>query len=100
MDAQLKKGLLDVLVLAIIKKGDTYGYGLLQETLPVMDVSESALYPVLRRLESQGCLRTYRSEHNGRLRKYYSITDAGIIRLEEYRGQCRDLKAVIDYILG
>lgn len=100
MDAQLKKGLLDVLVLAIIKKGDTYGYGLLQDTLPVMDVSESALYPVLRRLESQGCLLTYRSEHNGRLRKYYAITGEGIIRLEEYKVQCRDLKTVIDYILN
>ena len=98
MDIQLKKGLLDPFVLAVVRKGDTYGYKLLQDVLAVMEVSESTLYPVLRRLEAQGLLDTYQREHNGRLRKYYRITVSGLKKLEEYKLQCLDLKVIIDYI--
>ncbi len=100
MDAQMKKGLLDVCVLHILVQGDTYGYKLTQETAGLMETSESALYPVLRRLEAQGFLETYSAEHSGRLRRYYRITAAGILRLNEYKSELAELKKVIDFITG
>lgn len=100
MDTQMKKGLLDVCVLYTLKKEDTYGYKLTQEITGLLDTSESALYPVLRRLESQGLLETYSTEHSGRLRKYYRITAEGINRLDEYITELKDLKKVLDYLIG
>lgn len=100
VDAQLKKGLLDVCVLSILRNDDAYGYKITQEVTKLMDTSESALYPVLRRLESQGFLETYSVEHSGRLRKYYRITANGITRFSEYIEELNDLKRVIDYISG
>lgn len=100
MDAQMKKGLLDACVLHILIKGETYGYKLTQEVTSLMETSESALYPVLRRLESQGCLETYSAEFSGRLRRYYKITPAGIARLNEYKAELMELKKVIDFITG
>jgi PadR family transcriptional regulator PadR len=96
----MKKGLLDACVLHILIKGDTYGYKLTQEITGIMETSESALYPVLRRLEAQGFLETYSAEHSGRLRRYYRITAAGILRLKEYKGELLELKKVIDFIAG
>lgn len=100
MDAQMKKGLLDACVLHILIKGDTYGYKLTQEITKLMSISESALYPVLRRLESQGCLETYSAEYSGRLRRYYRITAAGISRMNEYKNELLKLKEIINYIVG
>ena len=100
MDAQMKKGLLDVCVLSILKKEDTYGYKLTQEITGLLETSESALYPVLRRLESQGLLETYTAEHSGRLRKYYSITVKGSAKLKEYVDEMKELKKVLDKIIG
>ena len=100
MDAQMKKGLLDACVLHILAKGDTYGYRLTQEITGLMETSESALYPVLRRLEAQGCLETYSAEHSGRLRRYYRITSEGVRRLNEYKNELLELKNVIDFITG
>ncbi|HEX2944489.1 MAG TPA: PadR family transcriptional regulator [Clostridia bacterium] len=96
----MKKGLLDACVLHILLKGDTYGYKLTQEMSGIMDASESALYPVLRRLESQGCLETYSAEHSGRLRRYYRITTEGVVRLNEYKEELTELKNIIDFITG
>lgn len=100
MDAQMKKGLLDVCVLFILKKEDTYGYKLTQEITDLLETSESALYPVLRRLESQGLLETYSAEYSGRLRRYYRITADGITRLNEYVAELNELKKIVDYIIG
>ncbi len=100
MDAQMKKGLLDACVLRILTEGDTYGYKLTQEVTGLMDVSESSLYPVLRRLEAQGLLETYSAEHSGRLRRYYRITEAGVRRLIEYRSELDELKRIIDFVIG
>ena len=100
MDAQMKKGLLDACVLHILAKGDTYGYRLTREITGLMDVSESSLYPVLRRLETQGFLETYSAEHQGRLRRYYRITGSGLGRLGEYRNELAELKRIIDFITG
>ena len=85
MDVQMKRGLLDVCVLAAIQSEDSYGYQIIKDIKPYVDVSESTLYPILRRLE-EGRLLTVRSvEHNGRLRKYYHITDAGRARIEDFK---------------
>jgi len=100
VDAQLKKGLLDVCVLSILSREDTYGYKLTQEVTGLLDTSESALYPVLRRLENQSLLETYSVEHSGRLRKYYRITASGLERLNEYIPELKNLKNVIDFIIG
>jgi PadR family transcriptional regulator PadR len=100
LDPQLKKGLLDACVLHILQEGDTYGYKLTQEISEFMVTSESSLYPVLRRLETQGCLETYSSEHSGRLRRYYRITAAGITRLNEYKEELLEQRRIIDYIIG
>lgn len=100
MDAQMKKGLLDVCVLSALKHEDMYGYKLTQEITELLDISESALYPVLRRLESQGLLETYSMEYSGRLRKYYRITAGGIARLNESIRELMELKKVLDHIIG
>ena len=99
MDPQLKKGLLDACVLAAIAREDAYGYRVTQEAVAMLGVSESALYPVLRRLEKQGCFETYSREYGGRLRKYYRITPFGLERLRESRMQLKEVSRVIDYIM-
>jgi PadR family transcriptional regulator PadR len=96
----MKKGLLDVCVLFILKREDTYGYKLTQEVTQLLDTSESALYPVLRRLEAQGFLETYSEEYSGRLRKYYRITAAGISKYREMLVELNELKRIIDYVSG
>lgn len=78
MDAQLKRGMLDVCVLASLLREDSYGYRIIKETSGYVELSESTLYPILKRLEGSGCVSVYAVEHNGRLRKYYSITDAAV----------------------
>jgi PadR family transcriptional regulator PadR len=98
VDPQMKKGVLDALVLAILKDGDTYGYQLSERVSGIMVVAETALYPVLRRLEAQAMLSTYSEEHNGRLRKYYGITDKGKEKLHEYVEELSELKRVIGTI--
>ena len=99
MDPQLKKGLLDASTQASIAHEDAYGYRVTQDAVALLGVSESALYPVLRRLEKQGCFETYSREYGGRLRKYYRITPFGLERLQESRAQLREVSRVIDYIL-
>ena len=100
MDPQMKKGLLDACVLAVVEKGDTYGYSLTQQTVELLGVSESSLYPVLRRLEQQGCFETYNAEYGGRLRKYYRMTDPGRQRLAAARADMQDLHRIIAFIMA
>lgn len=98
MDIQLKRGLLDVCVLASIKTQDSYGYQMIKDIKPYIEISESTLYPILRRLESASLLTVRTAEHNGRLRKYYSITDAGRQRLEEFRTEWNELNSIYLYV--
>jgi PadR family transcriptional regulator PadR len=98
MDPQIKKGILDTIVLAILKNDDTYGYKLSEQIASVIDVAETALYPVLRRLEAQGFLETYSLEHGGRLRKYYHITKSGLDKLKENARELLELERVIAWI--
>ena len=78
MDIQLKRGLLDVCVLAAIKDADSYGYQIIKDMKPYIEISESTLYTILKRLDTAQMLTVRTAEHNGRLRKYYHITDAGL----------------------
>ena len=98
MDVQMKRGLLDVCVLAAIQSEDSYGYQIIKDIRPYVDVSESTLYPILRRLE-EGRLLTVRSmEHNGRLRKYYHITDAGKARIEDFKEDWRQIMSIYRFV--
>ena len=98
MDVQMKRGLLDVCVLAAIQSEDSYGYQIIKDIRPYVDVSESTLYPILRRLE-EGRLLTVRSvEHNGRLRKYYRITDAGRTRIEDFKRDWKEMESIYRFI--
>lgn len=100
MDIQLKRGLLEVCVLASMLREDTYGYKLLRDVSPVVDISESTLYPILKRLEAAALVTVYTMEHNGRLRKYYRITQAGRARLREFLDEWQDVMRIYEYIEG
>ena len=93
MTFQLGAALLDACVLAVLSRGDAYGYVLTQQVRQVIEVSETALYPVLRRLQKDGCLDTYDQPYQGRNRRYYRVTPQGVERLEEYRQQWRLYKS-------
>ena len=84
MDAQLKRGFLEVCVLSVLRRGDSYGYRLVKDVSVLLPLTESTLYPILKRLESGGLVTTYSVEHNGRLRKYYRITETGNGRIREF----------------
>ena len=99
MDAQLKRGLLDVCVLAAIKKEDTYGYKIIKDISPYVDVSESTLYPILKRLETSGLINVYTVEHNSRLRKYYHITDSGYKRISEFLDEWQSVMKAYEFIM-
>lgn len=98
MDIQLKRGLLEVCVLAAVKKEDTYGYRIIKDISPYVSISESTLYPILKRLQASGMIREYTVEHNSRLRKYYSITDAGERRISEFLGEWSDVMRAYEFI--
>lgn len=98
MDIQRKKGLLDICVLAAVQREPSYGYRIISDISACIAISESTLYPILKRLESAGCLVTFSREHNGRLRKYYSITDAGRERIAAFLAEWDEIKAVYAFI--
>lgn len=98
MDAQMKKGMVDVCILSILARGDSYGYQLIKDIEPLMPLSESTLYPVLRRLEAGGCVTVYSVEHNSRLRKYYAITDAGRKRIADFLQEWAEINRIYDFI--
>lgn len=99
MDIQMKRGLLEVCVLAAIKDEDSYGYQIIKDIKPYMDISESTLYPILRRLEAMGCLSVYSEEYNGRLRKYYHIEPKGRDRLALFRVEWEEMVRVYQFIV-
>lgn len=98
MNIQMKKGLLDSLVLSVVNKKDTYGYQLSTDVSEIIQVAETALYPVLRRLEMQDLLKTYTKAYNGRLRKYYTITKKGKKVLLENIEELNEVKKIIELI--
>ncbi len=98
MDIQLKRGLLDVCVLAAIKNKDSYGYQIIKDMKPFVEISESTLYPILRRLEAAELLTVRSAAHNGRLRKYYRITEKGLARIAEFRTEWKQMVAIYDFV--
>ena len=98
MDIQLKRGLLDVCVLAAIKDSESYGYQIIKDIKPYAEISESTLYPILRRLETARLLTVRSAEHNGRLRKYYAITQSGLDRIEAFKEEWKDILSIYDFI--
>ncbi|NLD19559.1 MAG: PadR family transcriptional regulator [Clostridiales bacterium] len=99
MAFKIESSLLDACALAILSKGDTYGYEITQSFKKAIIVSESTLYPVLRRLQKENLCRTYDEPFQGRNRRYYSITENGKEQLEEYKTQWKDYKIAIDMFL-
>ena len=98
MDVQLKRGLLDVCVLSAIKDEDSYGYQIIKDMKPYVEISESTLYPILRRLEAAELLTVRTAEHNGRLRKYYRITPLGINRIETFRDEWKEIIEIYKFV--
>lgn len=98
MNVQLKRGLIDVCVLAVLKDEASYGYKIISDLTDVITLSESTLYPVLKRLESQDCLTTYSKDYNGRLRKYYQITNEGRKRIKAFMLEWEEMEKVLNFI--
>ena len=98
MDIQLKRGLLDVCVLAAIRNEDSYGYRIIKDMKPYLELSESTLYTILKRLETANMLTVRSVEHEGRLRKYYHITQQGINRIEEFRDDWQEILSIYQFI--
>ncbi len=99
MDVQLKRGLLDVCVLAAIKNEDSYGYKIIKDLKPCIELSESTLYTILKRLEGAGMLTVRSMEHDGRLRKYYHITPGGLSRIEEFKNEWKEVISVYRFVI-
>jgi PadR family transcriptional regulator PadR len=99
MDIQLKRGLLDICVLSAIKGEDSYGYQIIKDMDPYIKMSESTLYTILKRLELSSMLTVKSLEHNGRLRKYYRITDSGKRRIEDFKKEWKEVIAVYNFIV-
>ena len=100
MDRQLRKGLLEFCVLAAIKDEDSYGYKMIEDISPYIEISESTLYPILRRLETAGRVKSYNTEYNNRIRRYFSITNEGREALKEFGKDRVELLKVLNFIAG
>lgn len=98
MDAQLKRGLLDICVLAVLQRADSYGYKIIKDTSELLSLTESTLYPILKRLEIANFVTVYSVEHNGRLRKYYRITQEGEQRIVDFLTEWEDMLKIYAYI--
>ena len=98
MDAQLKRGVLDVCVLAAIKNEDSYGYKIIKDLKPILELSESTLYTILKRLEDANMLTTRTAEYEGRLRKYYHITLGGLQRIEDFKNEWKEIMEIYAFI--
>lgn len=98
MDAQLKRGILEICVLVVLEGENSYGYKIIHDLNKIIDISESTLYPILKRLESSGSLDVSSVEHNGRLRKYYRITKSGHNRISEFLDEWETIDAAYQFI--
>ena len=99
MDAQLKKGFLEICVLSAIEEEPSYGYKIISDLAPHVQISESTLYPILRRLEKSGAVKTEASVFNGRLRRYFSITETGSKKLEEFMETMEQFEKIKDFLM-
>ena len=98
MDAQLRRGVLDVLVLSTIKNEDSYGYKIIKDLSPITTLSESTLYTILKRLIDDEMVVVRSEEFEGRLRKYYHITSKGLKRIEDFKDEWKELMSIYAFI--
>ena len=98
MDSQLKKGLIEVCVLASLLRKESYGYKIIDDLKDYIEISESTLYPILKRFEARGALRTRSVAINGRLRKYYMISEKGKREIDDFLEEIKEFNRVADYI--
>lgn len=98
MDIQLKRGLLDVCVLAAIKSEESYGYKIIKDMKPCLELSESTLYTILKRLETANMLTVRTAEHGGRLRKYYRITTEGRKRIDDFKDEWKEILSIYRFV--
>jgi len=98
LDPQLKRGILEVGVLSAVSREDSYGYKIIKDLSGYIELTESTLYPILRRLEAAGDLTVYSVEHNGRLRKFYRITDKGHAAIAEFLHDWPEIESMVDFI--
>ena len=98
MDIQMKRGLLDVCVLTALRSEESYGYQIIKDVKPYVEISESTLYPILRRPESAELISVRTAEHNGRLRKYYRITPAGLERIDAFKEEWREIMLIYKFV--
>lgn len=98
MDVQRKKGIIEVCVLAVLKKGPSYGYMIIRELEKCLEISESTLYPILKRLEQNGSLKTYRQEYNGRIRKYYELTEEGQHKIDAFLDEWDEMRNLYTFV--
>ena len=99
MESQFRRGILDACVLAVLERGESYGYQLVKDISQFIDITESTLYPILKRLEASNQLEVFTQEHNGRLRKYYRITAAGKERITQLMSEWEEIVKVYQFIL-
>ena len=99
MDIQLKRGLLDVCVLVAIKNEDSYGYKIIKDLSPYIRLSESTLYTILKRLESQNMLTVKSLQHEGRIRKYYHITRLGLEKIEDFKLEWKEVVTIYNFVV-
>ncbi len=100
MDIQMKRGFLESCVLAALLEEDSYGYKIIRRLSGRVEITESTLYPILRRLESAGALSAYSVEHDGRLRRYYRITDEGCARIRGFLRDWESVQRAYEYVRG
>ena len=98
MESQFRRGILDACVLAVLEKGESYGYQMVKDINEFITITESTLYPILKRLENAQMLTVFSQEHNGRLRKYYKITDAGRDHITELMNEWEEVVKIYQYI--
>lgn len=100
MDIQLKRGILEICVLKALEKQDSYGYQIIKDLSPAVTLSESTLYPILKRMQAAGCIAEYSVEHNGRLRKYYHLTPVGKGHIQKFLVEWEEVRRAYEYIRG
>ncbi len=98
MESQFRRGILDACVLAVLEKGESYGYKLVTDISEFIPITESTLYPILKRLEQSEMVTVNTQEYNGRLRKYYRITDKGRMKITELLSEWEEMVKVYLYI--
>lgn len=100
MDSKTRRGFLEACVLTAVNERESYGYQIIRDVPAALGLTESTLYPLLKRLEAAHCISVRSAEHNGRLRKYYRTTDEGKARIADFLADWPDIEAVYRYVAG